>query len=104
MVEVPEVMVEVPEVGTQLFSRMDTLLEPLFAVTRSGRPSPLKSPTATEEGYRPAEKLTAGWKVPLPLPSTMDTLLEPMFPVTRSGRPSPLKSPTATDSGVAPTG
>ena len=43
--------------GTQLFSRMDTLLEKLFVVPRSGWLSPLKSPTATEEEYVLAGKL-----------------------------------------------
>ena len=41
-----------------------------LATARSGLPSPLKSPTATEEGPPPAAKLTAGLKEPLPMPSS----------------------------------
>src|SRR5438128_2486728 len=81
----------------------ETLLEKSLVTARSGLPSPLKSPTATEEGLVPVAKLCAGWKVPSPLPSSTDTSLEPELAVARSCTPSPLKSPTATDLGLLPT-
>src|SRR5437660_373350 len=59
-----------------------TFEEPKFVTARSGAPSPLKSPTATEIGEQPAPKCWAAWKVPSPLPSSTETdstglLLEP---------------------------
>src|SRR5438093_10186151 len=87
----------------QLFSRMDTQLAFWFAAARSRRPSPLKSPTAAETGFVATEKLTRGWKVPLPLPNSVDTLLEARFVTARSKRPSPLRSPTVTETGFVPT-
>src|SRR5437660_8492794 len=41
--------------STQLFSRMDTLLELKLATARSRLPSPLKSHTTTEIGCAPTE-------------------------------------------------
>jgi hypothetical protein len=54
----------------------DTSLEIWLAVARSGLPSPLKSPTATEAGSAPTAKLVAEPKAPLPSPSSTDTLSE----------------------------
>ena len=51
----------------------DTVFVPKLAVTRSGPPSPLKSPTVTELGPLPAPKFCAAWNVPSPLPSKIDT-------------------------------
>jgi hypothetical protein len=52
----------------------ETLLEAALATARSGRPSPLKSPTATAAGAVPTAKFTAGWKLPWPLPRSRLTL------------------------------
>src|SRR5437667_262180 len=82
---------------------MDTLLELVLATARSGLPSRLKSPTATESGFVPAPKLVAAPKPPVPLPSSTDTSLEPRLATARSGLPSRLKSPTATETGFVPT-
>src|SRR5579883_2334457 len=38
-----------------------------LAVTRSGKPSPLKSPTARARGAASTAKLRGSWKVPSPL-------------------------------------
>src|SRR5688572_10984564 len=77
-----------------------------FATTRSGWPSRLKSPTATDRGPAPTPTGEPGaWlkPPPLPSPSRIVTLLEPPFVTTRSALSSRLKSPTATDSGFEPT-
>src|SRR5438552_5494824 len=68
-------------------------------------PSPLKSPTTTEEGDLPTANGLPGAvvKTPEPFPSNTVTLLLPRFAVARSGMPSPLKSPTATKAGNDPT-
>src|SRR6516225_6939510 len=71
----------------------------MFATARSSSPSPLKSPTATENGNDPTAEFTAAWKVPFPSPSSTLTLLVPKLAVTVSSLPSPLKSSTTTDSG-----
>src|SRR5207247_1998840 len=72
-------------------------------MTRSGAPSPLKSPTATEIGKPPTATVDCGPKPPLPLFrfSSTETLLSAA--AARSGAPSPLKSPTATETGLSPT-
>src|SRR6185436_307423 len=83
--------------------RIVTLLEPKFAVARSGLPSRLKSPAATETAVPAPSGEVAGWlKLPVPSPSIIVTLLEPLLAVARSGLPSRLKSPTATDKGWLP--
>src|SRR5262249_39334630 len=83
---------------------------------RSVRPSPLKSPTATDWALPlPAPPLRtavvpAGWNEPLPLPSSTLTLLWgvvedcPPSTTARSGLPSWLKSATVTARGPTPTG
>src|SRR5215472_12999418 len=83
----------------------------------SGRPSPLKSPTATDWALPlPAPPLRtavviAGWNEPLPLPSSTLTLLwevevenGPALTTKRSALPSWLKSATVTARGFTPTG
>src|SRR5262249_60553716 len=77
---------------------------PSWPTARSRRPSPLTSPTATEEGLVPARKFRAAWKVPSPLPSSTLTLALFALATARSRRPSPLTSPTATDRGTRPAG
>src|SRR5262249_38151297 len=56
---------------------------------RSDTPSPLKPPTATDQGCTPALKFTAAWKVPSRLPNSTETLPMP-----------PARLATARDSGV----
>src|ERR1700722_8226241 len=52
-----------------LFSSTPSPKPVVFSTTTSGLPSLFKSPAATEKGDPPPEsKVTAGWKVPSPLP------------------------------------
>src|SRR5262249_14995600 len=79
----------------------------MLATTRSGLPSPLKSPTATERGPLPVvkafrvakEDVVAAVGVVL---SSTDTVLAPQLVTTRSGLRSQLKSPTAREWGAVP--
>src|SRR5580658_336081 len=84
---------------------MLTLFEPLFAVARSGLPSPFRSSITTDDGADcdPVLNSSCGWNVPSPLPSRMLTLLEPLFAVATSSLPSPFTSAIATDNGWTPT-
>src|ERR1700730_9713678 len=59
-----------------LLIRIETLLELLFATARSGLPSLLKSPTATEEGLEPAVGLVATLKLPVPVPRKIEMFAE----------------------------
>src|SRR5262245_8644098 len=97
-----------PEQGraSQVLSRIVTLLESAFAVARSGLPSRLKSPTATEKGLVPTSTgEPAGVKPPIPSPSKIVTLpvsmLRVRFATARSGLPSTLKRAIGTDRGLA---
>src|SRR5262249_3552993 len=63
-----------------------------WAEIMAGRPSPLRSETATEVGLEPEARTAWAWKLPSPLPKSMLTLLLPLLAVTMSGLPSPLKS------------
>src|SRR6266581_2492477 len=65
-------------------------------ITRSWRPSPLKSPTVREFGSGPAAKWAAGPNVPSPRPRRTDTSPDTAFAAARSRCPSELKSPTTT--------
>src|SRR5207253_6532068 len=89
--------------ATRNASNTVTVLELKFATARSGTPSRLKSPTATDSGFVPTAKVSAAWKVPLPLPSSTETLLEVKLATARSCTPSLLRLPTATARGRAPT-
>src|SRR4051812_30134295 len=60
--------------------------------TKSGSPSPSKSPTLTEPGV-PASYDVGAWKVPFPLPRTTLTFGE--LTTARSALPSPFTSATA---------
>src|SRR6185437_4879693 len=77
----------------------------LLVTARSGRPSPLKSATATAIGVPASRaKFCGAWKVPSPLPSEISTDSNPGAVGTalaRSGLPSPLKSPVATIAPLA---
>src|SRR3989442_717044 len=94
------------KVPSPLPSSTETLFAPLgkFAplgtTARSGIPSPLRSPTATE--IATMSMFGAARKDPSPLPSSTETVPEPPLTTARSRTPSPLKSPTATDEGSRP--
>ena len=61
-------------VPSPLPSRMVTVFSSKFATARSSFPSPLKSPTAIEQGQCPvAGDEETGVKVPFPLPSRILT-------------------------------
>src|SRR5262245_43845616 len=77
-------------------SSTDTVFDSPFAATTSGRPSPLKSPTATAEGHEPTVYAAAYVRVTFPLPNNSLTVSVPASEVTASSLPSPLKSATAT--------
>src|SRR5262249_47685953 len=90
-----------------VFSSTDTVALPELATRRSGRPSPLTSPTATEKGPVPVAKVCWGAKDGMVAPaavvfSSTDTVALPKLATRRSGRPSPLTSPTATELGALP--
>ena len=77
-----------------------------FSETRSGLPSPLKSPTTSHSGVVPTGNGLPGTCVnaPAPFPSSTVTLLLPwVFATARSGLPSPLKSPAVMNTGPNPT-
>src|ERR1039458_10269748 len=83
----------------------ETLPEVKLATARSGFPSPLKSPTAIEDGLIPTGTgyVVAGAKFPAPSPFRIETVLSLKLVTARSRLPSLLKSPTATKDGLAPT-
>src|SRR5205823_4259837 len=87
-------------------SRIDTMFEALWSATaRSGLPSRLKSPTASDLRPPPTAKGEPEGceKPPAPSPSRIVTLFELAFVTARSGLPSRLKSQTATELGTLPT-
>ena len=69
---------------TPLPSNTETLLAPLLAVTRSCRPSPLKSPTAPDCGVDATVEFNAVNRVPEPVPFSTEVFDEPLFAVTIS--------------------
>src|SRR5207253_762750 len=83
-------------------SSTETVLDPRLATARSSLPSPLKSPTATENGLVPTARSGRAANVPSPWPRSTETVPEPSLATARSALPSPLKSPTATDDGLCP--
>ena len=92
-----------------VLSRMETLLLILFAVAKSGLPSPLKSPLLTERGSLPVRKKTWGAKVGVTAPvGVVLSRIKPFwlnFSVkAKSGRPSPLKSLMLTEVNPVPVG
>jgi DNA-directed RNA polymerase specialized sigma24 family protein len=91
-----------------VFSKTDTApADAPSATTRSGRPSRLRSATATEEGLVPTGRAIWPVKDAVAAPTgvafsiTVTKLLRAAV-TARSGRPSPLKSPTATEAGLLP--
>src|SRR3989440_11987330 len=90
------------KVPSPLLSSTETVLESKLATARSGLPSPLKSPTATETGLAPAtKKVGSASRRPSALITGIEVLLEPKIATARSGLPSPLKTPTVTETGPA---
>src|SRR5262245_44084726 len=94
-------------IGTTVLSSTDTVLEPLLATARSGRPSPLTSAAATAWGLLPVAKVCGAAKLGAAAPgavvfSSTDTVAEPKFATARSGVPSPLTSAAATAKGRLP--
>src|SRR5262249_39971273 len=80
-----------------VFGSTDTVALPRVATRRSGGPSPLTSPTATEMGPVPVAKVCWGAKDGVVAPaavvfSSTDTVALPKLATRRSGRPSPLTS------------
>src|SRR5207244_8704586 len=82
------------KVPSPLPSNTETVLDPALATARSGLPSLLKSPTATDQGAPPAAKFRAAWKVPLPLPSSTETVLARELATVRSGLRSRIRLPS----------
>ena len=74
----------------------------LFAITRSGLPSPSRSPTAIAKGELAVAKSVRAANVPSPIPSSTETVLESGFATARSRCPSRFMSPIATDMGPLP--
>jgi hypothetical protein len=85
-------------------TRTDTVLSALLVTPKSSRPLPVKSPTATEEGFLPVAAGEVVGKSPLPSPKRMVTLglTNVLLATARSSLPSPLKSPIATEDGFEP--
>src|SRR5207302_8430207 len=89
-----------------VFTKTDTKLFAPFKLptTRSARPSPLKSPTATDCGLVPTAKGFGAARVGVVPPAAVvfrntDTVLSPWLTRAKSGRPSLLKSATTAASG-----
>src|SRR5262249_581854 len=84
-----------------VFSSTDTVALPMLATSRSGRPSPLTSPTATELGWVPVGKVCWGAKDGVVAPaavvfSSTDTVPLPKLADRKRGRQGPLADPAAT--------
>ena len=78
-------LVAVPNEPVPLPKSIETLLEPALTTAISKNVSPLKSPTATEDGEVPTAKLVAGVpNKPVPLPKSIETLLEPALATAKS--------------------
>ena len=72
-------------------------LRPLFAVAMSGRPSPLRSPTANAQVPRPPGYSCVSPNVPSPEFKSTETVFG--FPVAMSSFPSPFRSAIAMSEG-----
>jgi len=87
--------------------KMEAVPLPLFAVAKSGLPSPLKSPMLTDWGLLPVVRSTLVAKVGVValvavVLSRMEALLLLEFATAKSGFPSPLMSPMLTKIGKLP--
>ena len=92
----------VPKPPLPFPSSTETVLEALFAVARSGLPSPFRSPIATDQGWLPVPKSACTPKVPSPFPISTETEFPEfgngrVFATARSGLPSAFRSPIATE-------
>ncbi len=90
-----------------VLNKTETLIEPSFVTTKSGRPSPFRSPIETEVGSVPVVKSVLEEKEGVVAPGVVkfentETLLEEMFATAKSGLPSPFRSPIETDRGLVP--
>ncbi len=97
--------VELP--GVVKFRNTETVLEMRLAATKSGLPSPFRSPIETEMGLVPVVKSVLEEKEGVELPGVVkfkntEILVELMFATAKSGRPSPFRSPIETDLGESP--
>src|SRR5205807_1304651 len=72
---------------------------PKFAVAKSSRPSPFRSPAAIQAGLRPVGNAGPGEKLPSPRPYRNAISLRRLSATARSGFPSPLTSAIATPAG-----
>src|SRR5206468_2641188 len=93
--------------GGVVFRNTDNWLEPLSAETRSGRPSPFRSATATALGLVPVATVWRAAKVGVAAPgevvfSRTDSVLSVLSAEIRSSLPSPFRSASATDRGPLP--
>src|ERR1035437_8417631 len=87
-----------------VFLNTEIVLEFIFAIARSGFPSPSKLPMETLAGHEPVVKSTCDAKETVPdvlVFLNTETVL-PMFATARSGLPSPSKSPIETFTGYVP--
>ena len=83
-------------------NRMEALVEPLLATTKSCVPSLLKSPMATEIGWVPALISFEPLK-PQSISQPNGDIVQIYVGYSRSCLPSLLKSPRAIDRGLLPT-
>ena len=90
-----------------MLNRISTPWPPSPPTTMSGRPSPLRSPSASDVDPAVTGWSTRGANAPLPMFNntlTTEPLIGPGPDATRSGRPSPSRSPIASARGVDPSG
>ena len=85
----------------------EILSEKLFATTKSGLPSPLRSPMEIEKGLLPVVKSVLEEKEGVVAPLVVvfkntETLSELLLATAKSGLPSPLRSPMETEVGPLP--
>ena len=84
-------------------SKIEMVLEPVSAETRSRLPSLLKSPVAIERGSIPVATVPVPLKPPFPSPSRIAMLSSPTLATARSVKASLLKLPVTTELGASPT-
>ena len=84
------------------------MFEILLATTKSGLPSPSKSPIATAYGKEPVVKSTFAANEPATILPVLlilrytETVFEPLLAIAKSGLPSPSISPIAIEKGLVP--
>src|ERR1043166_556485 len=92
--------------GRKLPALVRTVRVPAFQspLTRSSRPSPLTSATASDSGPPPTLDVAYEPKLPRPLLVRVTSVLLPWLTLIKSGQPSPLTSAAATAKALAPPG